>query len=229
MTTTRTPAAVLFDIDGTLVDSTYLHVEAWSRTMTDLGVDVDTWRIHRGIGLDSQKLLDELLGDRVDELRDAATDRHSVHYSELVDRLRPIEGARALLEALAAAGVRVVLATSAPEEELAELRRVLDVESALHAVTSSADVETAKPEPDVLRVALDRAGVPPERAVMVGDARWDGVSAERAGIAFIGVLTGGISASELEEAGAAATYGSVAELLERLDESIVADLVRATD
>lgn len=225
--TENTPAAtaVLFDIDGTLVDSNYLHVESWARTVADLGVSIDTWRIHRGIGLDSGKLLEELFGDRLDELGDRAKELHGEYYTSLSDRLRPFERGTELLGVLAARGTRVVLATSAPEEELVELLRVLDTDPALHAVTSSADVETAKPEPDVIQVALEKAGVPPERAVMVGDARWDGIAAGRAGVAFVGVLTGGISEAELRDAGAVAVYESVAELLEKLDESPLASLL----
>jgi HAD superfamily hydrolase (TIGR01509 family) len=229
MTVTSPPVAVLFDIDGTLVDSNYLHVDSWSRTFADLGVDVDTWRIHRGIGLDSAKLLDELLGDRVEELGDDAKDRHAEHYARSVDRLRPIHGARPLLGTLAAEGVRVVLATSAPGNELEELLRVLDVEGSLYAVTSSEDVETAKPEPDVIRVALEKAGVPADRAVMVGDARWDGIAAKRAGVPFVGVLTGGISAAELREVGAVAVYDSVSELLDALGEGPIGPLLRDRD
>lgn len=228
MTESASPVAVLFDIDGTLVDSNYLHVDSWNRTFADLDVDIDTWRIHRGIGLDSAMLLDELLGDRVDELGDRAKERHSAHYAESIERLRPIRGGRELLERLAADGVRVVLATSAPGDELENLLRVLDVEGSLHAVTSSEDVETAKPEPDVIRTALEKAGVPAERAVMVGDARWDGIAAERAGVAFIGVLTGGISAAELREVGAVAVYDSVADLLDHLDDAPIRRLMHAS-
>jgi HAD superfamily hydrolase (TIGR01509 family) len=227
MTESGTPLAVLFDIDGTLVDSNYLHVDSWSRTLADLEVDVDTWRIHRGIGLDSSKLLDELLGDRVEELGERAKDRHSEHYARSIERLRPIHGGRELLAALHERGARVVLATSAPGNELEELRRVLEVEDSLYAVTSSEDVETAKPEPDVIQVALEKAGVPAERAIMVGDARWDGVAASRAGVPFVGVLTGGISAGELRDAGAIAVYDSVADVLDHLDDGPIGELLRS--
>lgn len=227
MTASGTPIAVLFDIDGTLVDSNYLHVDSWSRAFGDIGVDVDTWRIHRGIGLDSTRLLGELLGDRADDLRERASERHADHYARAVDRLRPLHGGRELLETLTSKGVRVVLATSAPADELEELRRVLDVEDSLFAVTSSADVETAKPEPDVIHVALEKAGVPAERAIMIGDARWDGVAAGRAGVPFVGVLTGGISAGELRDAGAVAVYDSVSEVLDELDDGPIGALIAA--
>lgn len=211
--------AVLMDIDGTLVDSNYLHVEAWAHAFADVGVAVPAWRIHRSIGLDAAMLLDELLGNEAERLGDAAKDAHSRHYADLAGRLSPLEGARELIRELHRRGIRVVLATSAPEEELTSLRAVLDVEDALHAVTSAEDVDTAKPEPDVIRVALERADVDADYAVMVGDAVWDIRSAARAGVRAVGVRSGGISATELEEAGAVEVYDDAAALLAALDDS----------
>jgi HAD superfamily hydrolase (TIGR01509 family) len=213
--------AVLMDIDGTLVDSNYLHVEAWARAFADVGAVVPAWRIHRAIGLDSSMLLDELLGDDAERLGSAAKDAHTRHYGDMADRLVPLAGARELIRELRSRGIRVVLATSAPEEELTALRGVLDVEDALHAVTSSEDVETAKPEPDVIRVALERAGVDAEHAVMVGDAVWDVRSAGRAGVRAVGVRTGGISEGELRDAGAVEVHDDAAALLAALDDSVL--------
>jgi HAD superfamily hydrolase (TIGR01509 family) len=207
------PKAVLFDIDGTLVDSNYLHVDAWSRAFEEVGHPVDAWRIHRSIGLDSAKLLDRLLGDDVDELGDRAKQLHTDLYAEMFDRLRPLPGAVELLHALKDAGIRVVLATSAPEDELEVLTGVLDSDDALHATTSSDDVETAKPEPDIVNVALERAGVDASEALFVGDAVWDMKAAGRAGVRSIGVRTGGFGADELTEAGAASVYDDAAAIL----------------
>ena len=207
------PRAVLFDIDGTLIDSNYLHIDAWMRAFADVGAPVDAWRVHRSIGLDSAKLLEELLGDRVDELGDRAKERHSAHYEPLIPRLRRFERARSLIERLSVSGVRVVLATSAPPEEFEALRRCLDVDEFLHATTTADDVETAKPEPDIIVTALERAGVQPHEAVMVGDTRWDAVAAGRAGVRTLGVLSGGIGAAELREAGAAEVFDDVAGIL----------------
>ncbi|RFA08872.1 HAD family hydrolase [Subtercola boreus] len=219
------PAAVLFDIDGTLIDSNYLHVFAWSLALNDVGHRVDDWRIHASIGMDSSKLKDELLGADAERLGEAATDAHSARYADLTGELRPFAGARDLLAACAARGLRVVLATSAPEDELKKLREALDAEDSLHAVTSADDVETAKPEPDVVRVALERAGVDASRAVMVGDTVWDVEAAARAGVSCIGVLSGGIGAAALREAGAVAVYDDVAALLAGFDESPLAALL----
>jgi HAD superfamily hydrolase (TIGR01509 family) len=220
MTDNPTPrTAVLFDIDGTLVDSNYLHVEAWHHAFAAVGHPVDAWRIHRSIGMDSAKLLDALLGDAAETVGDDAKQKHSEYYASLSDRLRPIEGARELLAALSERGQTVVLATSAPQDELETLLKVLDVGPEVDAVTSSEDVGTAKPDPDIIEVALEKADVPAERAVLVGDAVWDVKAAARAGVRSIGVLSGGYSAAELRDAGAIAVYDDVADLLAHLDVS----------
>jgi HAD superfamily hydrolase (TIGR01509 family) len=207
------PKAVLFDIDGTLVDSNYLHVHAWAEAFAAIDVHVDSWRFHRGLGLDSDMLLDELLGDRVDELGDEAKTRHSDAYKRLADRLRPLAGAVELLRALHDAGLRVVLATSAPEDELKILLEVLDCDDAIYATTSADDVETAKPKPDVVNVALERAGVQASEALFVGDAVWDMKAAGRAGVRAVGVRSGGVGPGELRDAGAVEIYDDAAAVL----------------
>ncbi|MCS5495793.1 HAD family hydrolase [Cnuibacter physcomitrellae] len=208
--------AVLFDIDGTLIDSNYLHVESFMRAFDEVGVEMSTWRVHRAIGLDSSRLLEELLGDRADEVGDEVKEAHSRLYRELWPRLRRFDGARELLETLHGRGIRVVLATSAPEDELEELLRVLDCDDVIHATTNGDDVETAKPEPDILGVVLERAGVAADEALMVGDARWDAVAAGRAGVRMVGVRSGGISEGELRDAGALEVHDDVAALLRSL-------------
>ena len=207
------PKAVLFDIDGTLVDSNYLHVDAWSRAFEKVGHPVEAWRIHRSIGLDSDRLVETLLGDDADELGSRTKQLHTDLYGEMYDRLIPLPGAVELLHALADAGIRVVLATSAPEDELHVLTGVLDSDDALHATTSSDDVDTAKPEPDIVNVALERAGVQASEALFVGDAVWDMVAAERAGVRSIGVRTGGFGADELTDAGATRVFDDTAAIL----------------
>jgi len=216
---TDTQSAALFDIDGTLVDSNYLHIESWSRAFADLGIDVDDWRIHRSIGMDSGKLLDALIPAEVEEHGEKAKELHASHYGELTDRLRPFAGARELVRELDRRGVRVVLATSAPANELEILRKVLDVDGALSGTTSSEDVGTAKPEPDIVAVALEKAQVDAAAAAFIGDAVWDFVAARKLGLVCVGVLSGGYSATELLEAGAEEVYDDVADLLEHLDDS----------
>jgi HAD superfamily hydrolase (TIGR01509 family) len=222
MTDDSSPVAVLFDIDGTLVDSNYLHIEAWHRAFAAVGHPVDAWRIHRSIGMDSSKLLEALLGEAAESVGDDAKEKHTEFYEALTDRLRPIDGARELLRTLSKRGHAVVLATSAPQHELEVLLEVLQVGPDVDAVTSSEDVGTAKPDPDIIEVALQKADVSADRAILVGDAVWDIEAAARAGVGSIGVLSGGYGATELLEAGATAVYDDVADLLAHLDESPVA-------
>jgi HAD superfamily hydrolase (TIGR01509 family) len=214
-----TCSAVLFDIDGTLVDTNYLHVDAWLRACADVGHPVDAWRVHRAIGMDSAKLLENLLGDAAERLGDAAKERHKVHYAADRERMRRFAGSQELLRALAERGLQVVLATSAPQEEFDMIIEVLDPGDSVSEATTSEDVGTAKPAPDVVQVALEKAGVSAEDAVMVGDAAWDAESCVRAGVRCIGVLSGGYGASELRDAGAVEVYDDVAALLAALDES----------
>jgi HAD superfamily hydrolase (TIGR01509 family) len=214
-----TPApAVLFDIDGTLVDSNYLHVHAWQRAFTEVGLEVQSWRIHRCIGMDGSALIDELAsGQTYDSAR--LKDLHSRCYAETADLIQLLPGARALLDAVADLGLQVVLATSAPENELSILRKVLQRDDIVSATTSSGDVDTAKPDPDIVRVALDRAGVGPDRAVFVGDSVWDVAAAARAGVECLCLRSGGISQAELEYVGATAVFDDPADLLAHLGDT----------
>ncbi|WNB85511.1 HAD family hydrolase [Cellulomonas sp. ATA003] len=216
------PGAVLFDIDGSLVDSNFLHVHAWALAFADAGHPVDAWRIHRSIGMGSPLLLADLLGDDVDRLGDAVKDGHAERYAELGDRLRAFDGARELVRAVADRGAVTVLATSAAPEELERLQSLLDLDDVLDAITSAQDVDAAKPDPELVETALRKAGVPPDRAVFVGDAVWDVQAAARAGVPCVGLLAGGTSAAELTEAGAVAVYDDAAHLLREIDDSPLA-------
>lgn len=215
---TDRPRAVLFDIDGTLVDSNYLHVEAWQHAFAELGAPADAWRVHRAIGQDAARLLHSLVGERDDDWYERAKQLHAEYYADLAPRLRALPGARDLLRAVAERDVRVVLATSAPESEFALLRRALDADRWVYAHTSADDVGTAKPDPEVVAVALERAGVEPAEAVFVGDSTWDMIAADRAGVAAVAVRSGGVSDFELGAAGARAVYDDPADLLAKLDE-----------
>jgi phosphoglycolate phosphatase-like HAD superfamily hydrolase len=226
VTDTRAPA-VLFDMDGTLVDSNYLHVHAWQRAFSEVGLSVEAWRIHRAIGMDGSLLLSSLAGDADDAVIGRAKDLHGSFYQETVPLLRRLPGARELLERVGGLGLQVVLATSAPEEELAVAREVLACDDLVSAVTSSQDVDTAKPQPDVVQVALDRAGVDSAGAVFVGDAVWDMQASQKAGVPSIGLRSGGVSRAELETAGARAVFDNTLDLCEHLDTSPIAVLADA--
>lgn len=218
------PPAVLFDIDGTLVDSNYLHVHAWSRAFHDTGFDVDAWRIHRSIGMDGSRLLASLAENADEATRQRLKDLHSRYFKELSPLLRVLPGGRDVLEYVASMGLQVVLATSAPEDELSILRAMLDRDGVVAAVTSADDVGSAKPDPGIVNVALQRAGVHAGRAVFVGDSVWDVIAGVRAGVTVIGLLSGGISRDELTSAGAVAVFDDPRDLLEHISGTAIAAL-----
>ncbi|NLU83392.1 HAD family hydrolase [Rhodococcus sp. HNM0569] len=224
--TTSWSSAVLFDIDGTLVDSNYQHVDAWTRAFEDVDHPVAAWLVHRAIGMDGSRLLEVLLPDADDAIRDRAKDLHLSYYEQHAQRLRPLPGARDLVAHLAEAGVAVVLASSSSREELAILREVLDVDAHVAAVTNASDVETAKPRPELVAVALGKVGVAASAAVLVGDAVYDMAAAVRAGVPAVGVLSGGIGADELTVTGASAVFDDAADLLENLDRTPIREMIQ---
>lgn len=217
---------VLFDIDGTLVDTNYFHAVAWQRAFRQEGRQVPMTDVHHHIGQGGDRLIEAVAPDRDPSRDETVKAAHKEHYASFFGVLETFRGVRELLRTLAERGAEVVLATSASERELQALRTALDVEDALATVTSSADAEATKPAPDILQVALDRAGLSPERSIMVGDTVWDVESATKAGMPCVCVLTGGISRGELLDAGAVAVYVDVAELLDQLDASPVGALLR---
>jgi HAD superfamily hydrolase (TIGR01509 family) len=212
---------ILFDVDGTLVDTTYLHAVAWWQAFRRHGHDVPMAEIHRAVGMGSDNLVEHLVGDAADE---RIADAHDEFYKPWWPELRPLPGAADLLRACAKRGPAVVLASSAKDEELAELRKVIDADDVIAAATSSSDAEQSKPAPDILQAALEQSGVDAARSLFVGDSVWDVEAAARLGIPCIGLTCGGTSAAELTGRGAVATYENPADLLEHLEESPIAGL-----
>jgi HAD superfamily hydrolase (TIGR01549 family) len=202
--------AIVLDVDGTLVDTTYHHALAWYRAFVAHGIVLPVWRIHRHIGMGGDQLIPAVAPgvdrDRAEAIREAQSER----YRELIDETRPLDGARDLLFALKELGRIIVLASSAKPEELDHYLDALDARGIVDGWTSSADVEQTKPNPDLVHAALKRAGT--NDAVMVGDSTWDCEAARRAGLASVALLTGGFSAEELREAGARATVASLPDL-----------------
>ena len=207
-------AAVLFDIDGTLVDSTYHHAVAWHRAFARLGEPPALWRIHRTIGMGGDKLVAEVAGDDVeeghgDDLRDAWREE----YLEIRAEVRPLRGAADMIRAVSDAGMRVALASSGDPEFAREAVDLLQVGDRVEVLTTSEDADATKPEPDLVGVTLDRLGGV-ERAVFVGDTPYDVEAARRAGLGCIALLTGGFGEAELADAGAATVAGSPADLVD---------------
>ena len=208
-------SGVLFDVDGTLVDTNYVHVLAWAKALQANGYDVDMSTLHRTVGQGADRFVESVIGHADERVSDA----HSDYYGPHLHELRAFPAAAELLRAVQKAGLRVVLATSASAEEVEHLRACLDADDAVDAVTCKEDVDTSKPDPDLVQAALDKAAISAERALFVGDTVWDVEAARRAGVDCVCVLTGGIGEAELRDAGAIAVYADVRSLLEDFDAS----------
>ena len=226
------PRALLLDVDGTLVDSMFLHVTTWCRALDEAGATVPHVEVHRRIGMDGATIIRELLEladvdpARRGQVGDHAEELHSRYYREQSDRLRVLPGARDLVRRAHENGWIVVLASSAPPAELDTARALLDVDRWVDAVTDGEDVETAKPDPAIVRIALQRAGVEPGRALMVGDATWDALAAGRIGVRSVAVRTGGIGDDALRAAGYARVVDDAAAVAELLDDpDLLVDVV----
>ncbi|MFC8535525.1 HAD family hydrolase [Streptomyces sp. NPDC057249] len=214
--------AALFDVDGTLVDTNYLHVTAWWEAFRQAGHTVPMPAIHRAVGLGSDDLVAHLLGSGRDRDQDAGISAtHSALYATYFERLPPLDGAADLLRALSGRGWTIVLATSASGPELKALRRALDADDVISGTASSDDVDEGKPAPDPIRHAMDIAGATSEEAVYIGDSVWDMAAATRASVPAVGLLSGGIPRADLEEAGAVEVHASPAALLDRLDTGVI--------
>ena len=210
-----TPEAVLFDVDGTLVDSVYQHVLAWWEAFDEAGHEVSGFDIHRAIGRGSGDLVESLIG-KEDE---ALTEAHSQKWGELRERCKAFHRVPELLRHCRDRGLRVVLCTSGEGPDLDFFVRAIGGDEPVHAIVSSEDVEQSKPSPEIVQKALEAAGVEPGRAVMVGDTVYDIRAANAAGVRCIGLMCGGIGEQELLDAGATAVYGNPSELLDGFDSS----------
>src|ERR1700761_9613240 len=214
--------AALFDVDGTLVDTNYLHAVTWWEAFAQAGHVVPMAEIHRAIGMGSGLMLDKLLPQDRDTGEDAdIRAAHSALYGTYRSRLRPLPGAADLLRACKRRGLAVVLASSADEPEFNMLRAALDAEDAIDAATFAGDVESSKPAPDLVEAALDKIGVPAGEAVFTGDTVWDVQASKQAGVPCIGLLSGGFSRDELASAGAAEIYRDTSALLAALPQSLL--------
>ena len=219
---TATRPAVLFDVDGTLLDTNYFHTVSWWYALREAGEDIPMSRIHPLIGMGSDQLLTELLGEE----REGLSDLHSKYYKPYKEDLHPFPKAAEVLAAVAERDVQVVLATSSKEEDLDQLLEALGADEGVIADIVHGDlVGSSKPAPDIFAVAMEHLDLDAEQTIVVGDTRWDVEAAAKCGVKVVAVLTGGTTRDDLEHAGAIAVYDDVAQLLEQLDDSPLARLL----
>jgi HAD superfamily hydrolase (TIGR01549 family) len=212
------PAAVL-DVDGTLVDSNYQHTLCWYRAFRRHGITIPIWRLHRHVGMGGDKFVAAVAGDDVEErLGDELRDEWESLFGDVIDEVAALEGARELIVALKERGHPVVLASSSIQSHFDHFMQLLDAQELADGYTTKDDVEASKPEPDLVRAALDK--VDGDGAIMIGDTPWDVEAAKRAGVETVCVITGGFSEQELRDAGARAVFTSLVELRAKLDATL---------
>src|SRR3954447_24424809 len=213
-------AGILFDVDGTLVDTNYLHTVAWWHAFRTLGHTIPMRKLHETIDQGSERLVETILGRSDEDVANAHTD----FYGPFLHRLTPFAGATDLLRTTKRAGLAVVLATSASAKEVGHLRAALHADDVIDEVTNKDDVEESKPDPDIVQTALEKAGLEAANALLVGDTVWDVEAARRADLDCVAVLSGGIAEHDLRDAGAIAVYRDVQPLLDDFDDSPLAKL-----
>jgi HAD superfamily hydrolase (TIGR01509 family) len=224
--TPATRPGVLYDVDGTLLDTNYLQVLAWWQAFRDTGhPDVSMADCHRAIGIASAELVGHLLGDDAPDTEDVV-EAKGRRYEPLRELVVAFPRVDELLAACREQGLAVVLATSGMESDLEWMQPAIGGEDVVDGATTSADVEAAKPAPDLLQTAVADHGLDPGRTVAVGDTIWDVRAARDAGLPCIALTCGGISRTELEDAGADEVYDDPADLLAHLDDSLIGRAAR---
>jgi HAD superfamily hydrolase (TIGR01509 family) len=217
----RAGPALLFDLDGTLIDSVYQHVLAWREALEAAGIELAVWRIHRRIGMSGGLLANALLRETGRPLSSEETTRlqslHADAYAKRVGQVRPLPGARQLLSYLSQTKVPWAIATSGRIDSARPALKTLPLEAHVPVVTRD-QVQYAKPDPDLFLEAAARLGIPISDAVVVGDSVWDMLAARRARALGVGLLSGGYGEDELQRAGAYRVYQDPADLFRHLDE-----------
>ncbi len=213
--------AFLFDLDGTLVDSVYQHVLAWHEALQAVGIELAVWRIHRRIGMSGGLMANAILRETGHAVTEEEADRlvrlHKESYADRAKLIRPLPGARELLDHLTRAGVPWTIATSGRMQSARPVLDALGIGPEVPVITRD-KVARAKPDPDLFLAAAELLGVPIDDSIVVGDSVWDLLAARRARALSVGLLSGGYGQDELERAGAYRVYQDPADLLRHLDE-----------
>ena len=217
----ETKPAILFDVDGTLVDTNWFHTLVWWRAFQEAGEDVAMARIHPLIGMGSDQMLEALFGEERDDLKDG----HTKGFEKFIDEIRAFPSAGDILREVHRRGGRVVLCTSSQKAHLEPMLEVVDADDAIDEIVNGDDVSESKPAPDVFAVGLEKAGQDPQRSLAIGDTVWDVKAAAQLDVKCVCVLTGGATREQLEAEGAIAVYEDVADLLANFDDSPLARLL----
>jgi membrane protein len=214
---------VLFDIDGTLIDSNEQHVNAWAFAFRDAGHAQELDDIRAQIGKGGDLLVPALLPDVGEGVAKRIAEAHGRNFKSMyLNTVRAFDGATKIVKRTADAGLKIVLASSAKQDELDHYVELLGISDLVAATTSIDDVESSKPKPDIFGTALEKAGVAADRAIVVGDTIYDVEAARRAGIQAIGLTSGPFDECALKDTGAVAVYADVADLLSNFERSPLA-------
>jgi HAD superfamily hydrolase (TIGR01509 family) len=218
--------AVIFDVDGTLVDTVDMHAEAWQRAFKEFGKELEFQTVREQIGKGGDQLMPEFLSEKeLEEFGEKLEERRTeIFDEEYLPKTKPFTKVRELLERIKKDGKKIVLASSATEKELEFFKKVMNIADLLEAATSADDAEESKPEPDIFEAALAKIGNPDaSKCIVVGDTPYDAIAAGKINLRTIGVLSGGFPEQSLTDAGCVKIYQDPADLLARYDESVIAE------
>lgn len=224
MSGTATVRGVIFDVDGTLVDSVDLHSQAWVETLRHFGYPVGFREVRGQIGKGGDQLIPVFVpaADRERRQEEIERYRHALFRHSYMDRVRPFPAVPDLFRRLRADGRRIALASSAKGDELGRYKKIARIEGLADVETSSDDADRSKPHPDIFQAALAKLGLGPAEAIVIGDTPWDALAATRAGLPILGVLCGGFAEADLRAAGCREIYRDPQDLLARLADSAIA-------
>jgi HAD superfamily hydrolase (TIGR01549 family) len=219
-----TQPAILFDLDGTLVDTVYQHVAAWSAPLRSVGIQIPDWKIHRRVGMSGKSMLQQLLREpemqkrKLNDLNvEAVEKKHETEFKRLSRKVRLLPGAQELLRHLTRSNVRWAIATTGNKKQTMRVLRNFNIPANTVIVTGD-DVAQAKPSPDIFVLAAERVGVPIEDCVVTGDSVWDMLAAGRRRALGVGILAGGYSKDELTQSGAFRVYADPADMLLHIED-----------
>jgi HAD superfamily hydrolase (TIGR01509 family) len=217
---------VIFDIDGTLVDSVDLHAQCWQAAFEHFGYKIPFDAIRSQIGKGGDQLMPVFLPPEILKTRGKEIEnyRKALYLRDYLPKVKAFPGVPELFKVIRERGQKIALASSASDEELERYKRLIPMEDFVHAATTADDAEHSKPHPDIFEAALDKLALPPARAIAVGDSPYDAVAARRAGVNTVGVLCGGFPEKVLRDAGCIAIYRDASHLLRSYDQGPLADL-----